>query len=173
MLIPDIDINQIEDEKMRHLVSRLLNIIEDLSANVSRLQAENQRLRDENNHLKGEQGKPTIKAKKRVTNHGSEKERRQSKKHQKTSKRDKIQINREETLKIDRDSMPVDAIFKGYEEVVVQDIRVETHNVLFRKEKFYAPSTRKTYLARFPEVIRVSLVQGYEARCWYCIMLAR
>ena len=76
MPFAEIDLTQIEDEKMRQLVGSLLNIIEDLSANVSRLQEDNQRLRDEVNHLKGEQGKPDIKPpKKPLTNHSSETER--------------------------------------------------------------------------------------------------
>jgi regulator of replication initiation timing len=146
----EIDLSQIEDEKMRHLVGSLLNIIEDLSANVSRLQEENQRLRDENNRLRGEQGKPNIKAKKSSKNHGSEKERRQIKKHEKKSKRNEIKIDREETLRVEREDLPSDAIFKGYVEVVVQDIQVSTDNILFRKEKFYAKSTGKSYLAPLP-----------------------
>ena len=147
----EFDLSQIEDEKMRHLVGGLLNIIEDLRTEVRELKAENQRLRDENNRLKGEQGKPTIKAKRSLKNHSSEKERCQSKKkHQKKSKRHEIKIDREETLKVKREDLPSDAVFKGYVEVVVQDIQVSTDNILFRKEKFYAKSTGKSYLAALP-----------------------
>jgi len=39
---------------------------------------------------------------------------------------------------------------------VEQDIVVKTDNVLFRKEKYYSPSTGKTYLAELP--------QGYEGQ---------
>ena len=147
----EFDLSQIEDEKMRHLLGGLLNIIEDLRTEVRELKVENQRLRDENNRLKGEQGKPNIKAKKTLKNHSSEQERGQSsKKHQKKSKRSQIKIDREETLKIDRECLPSDAIFKGYQEVVVQDIQVSTDNILFRKEKFYSKSTGKTYLSPLP-----------------------
>ncbi|MDQ7034077.1 MAG: transposase [Anaerolineae bacterium] len=146
----EFNLSQIEDEKMRHLVGGLLNIIEDLRTEVRAVKAENQRLRDENNRLKGEQGKPNIKAKKPLKTHSSEKERRQTKKHQKKSKRNEIKIDREETLKVAREDLPSDARFKGYEEVVIQDIQVSTDNILFRKEKFYAKSTGKTYLAPLP-----------------------
>src|SRR5207249_12182175 len=40
--------------------------------------------------------------------------------------------------------------FKGYEEVEVQDVVIRTDNVLFRKEKWYAPSTGQIYLAALP-----------------------
>jgi hypothetical protein len=42
-------------------------------------------------------------------------------------------------------------VFKGYEDVVVQDLVFRTDNVKFRKEKYYSPSTGKTYLAPLPE----------------------
>ena len=43
--------------------------------------------------------------------------------------------------------MPDDAQFKGYEETVVQDIRLTTDNVCFIKEKYYSPTQERTYLA--------------------------
>ncbi len=153
MPLAEIDLAQIEDEKMRQLVGSLLNIIEDLSANVSRLQEENQQLRDEINRLKGEQGRPDVKpnqAKKTVADYSSEKERRQPRKHQKKGKRAEIKIDREEVLAVDRAILPPDAEFKGHQEVVVQDIVLHTNNILFRKEKFYSASEGKTYLAPLP-----------------------
>jgi len=53
-------------------------------------------------------------------------------------------------LQVDRAVLPADAQFKGYEEVVVQELCITTDNVKFRKEKFYSPSTGKTYLASLP-----------------------
>jgi len=151
MPFAEIDLTQIEDEKMRQLVGSLLNIIEDLSANVSRLQEDNQRLRDEVNHLKGEQGKPDIKPpKKPLTNHSSETERHQPRKHRKKKKRAEIKIDREEVLEVDQTILPPDADFKGYHEIVVQEIALRTDNILFRKEKFHSPSEGKIYLAPMP-----------------------
>ncbi len=150
MLIPEIDLTQIEDEKMRELVGSLLNIIEDLSVNVRRLQNENQRLRDEVNHLKGEQGKPKIKPNKPLSTHSSEKERHQPKKHQKKSKRAEIKIDRQEVLKVDPSILPVDAEFKGHHENLMQEIMLCTDNVLFLREKYHSPSEGKTYLAPLP-----------------------
>lgn len=47
-------------------------------------------------------------------------------------------------------------MFKGYEDVIVQDIKLNTDNVLFRKQKYYSPSEGKTYLAELPT--------GYEGQ---------
>ena len=52
-MIEHIDLGKIIDEKMRELLKRLLNFIEQLSGRLRETQAENQRLRDENNRLKG------------------------------------------------------------------------------------------------------------------------
>ncbi len=38
----------------------------------------------------------------------------------------------------------------GYEEVIVQDIDFRTETIQFRKEKYYSPSQKRTYLAQLP-----------------------
>jgi hypothetical protein len=80
----------------------------------------------------------------------SEKERKIPKKHSKGSKNETIKIDREEILEYPQDKLPPDAEFKGYQEVIIQDIILSTDNVLFRKEKYYSPSEGKTYLAELP-----------------------
>jgi regulator of replication initiation timing len=157
-MLEDIDLNAIPDEGIRKQIRQLLNLLEKLWADLQALQEENQRLRDENNHLKGEQGKPNIKANKtastETSKHSSETERKQKRKRHASSKKAKIEINRKEVVKVRAEELPADAQFKGYVDVVVQDIVVKTDNVLFRKEKYYSPSTGKTYLAKLPS--------GYE-----------
>ena len=158
-MLEDLDLNALPDENSRELVRRLLNLIEQLSAELRKLREENQQLRDENNRLKGEQGKPNVKAnvpKPLQADQSSEKERRKPRERHKSSKKAKIVVTREETVKVDQTILPEDAEFKGYEEVVVQDVILKTDNVCFRKEKYYAASTGKTYLAELP--------QGYEGQ---------
>ena len=138
---------------MRHTVEVLLNLIEQLQLKVKGLESENQRLKDENNRLKGEQGKPDIKAKNKKgfeKKHSSEQERKTPKQHSKSSKNPTIKIDREQILEYPQDQLPEDAQFKGYEEVIIQDIILATDNVLFRKEKYYSVLERKTYLAELP-----------------------
>jgi len=47
--------------------------------------------------------------------------------------------------------LPPDAVFKGYEDVVVQDVIFRTDNILFHKEKWYSPSQHQSYLAPLPQ----------------------
>jgi len=151
-----IDLNSLQDVAgARQAIGLLFNLIEDQQALIRDLQAENQRLRDEINRLKGEQGKPDIQPNKppeppAASDHSSETERRQPQAWRKGSKLDRITINREAFLTVDPSSLPADAEFKGHEDVVVQDVRFETDNILFHKEKYYSPSARQTYLAELP-----------------------
>ena len=159
MMLENIDLSKIQDENVRQLIVRLLNLVEALSADLREAQAENQRLRDENNRLKGEQGKPQIKAnspKPARVDYSSEQERRQSKPRRKRAKKATLAIHRERTLAVDKASLPADAKFKGYEDVVVQDVVFRADNVCFHKEKYWARSTAQTYLAELP--------RGYEGQ---------
>ncbi len=161
-MLEDFDLNSIQDiEGARQAILQLLNLVEELAGENRKLREENQQLHDEINRLKREQGKPKIKANKRQsgtarTNYSSERERRKPRKRKKASKVVKIKIDREEVVRVDRAKLPPDAEFKGYEEVVVQDIKIETDNVLFRKEKFHSPTEHKSYLAELP--------MGYEGQ---------
>ena len=65
-------------------------------------------------------------------------------------KKENIKIDREEILEYPQGQLPTDAEFKGYEEVIVQDIKLSTDNILFRQQKYYSPSEKKTYLASLP-----------------------
>ncbi len=144
----------ISDERARHGFRLVLNLVEELAADNRSLREEVQRLRDENNRLKGEQGKPQIKPRKPITSesreHSSQRERHKPKDHNKGSKTNRVTIDEEKRLKVDPATLPADALSKGHEEVIIQDLIVKTHNTLFFKEKWYCPSTGKTYLAQLP-----------------------
>ena len=148
--VENVDPSTIEDEGVRQVVMTLMNLVETLSAKAIKQAEEIQRLRDEIHRLKGEQGKPTFTPKKLTPLLSSEQERRVSKPRRKANKHAQIMIVREEVLKVDEHLLPDDAEFKGYDEVIVQDIAFRTHNVRFRKEKYYSPSQKNTYLATLP-----------------------
>jgi hypothetical protein len=150
-MLDDLDLSSITDPGTRELVVRLLNIIEMLTADLRAAQAEIQQLRDEINRLKREQGQPPFQPNTPPPDHSSERERRRPLDRVKRGKRDRIAIDRTHDLAVDPAILPADAQFKGYEEVVVQDVIIRTDNVLFRKEKWYAPATGQTYLAPLPQ----------------------
>ena len=153
-MLEDLDLNSITDERVRELVQRLLNRLEDVMAELQAAQADIQRLRDEIARLKGEQGQPTIKPSMPQSppkDHSSEQERHTPKGWAKGCKTDRIPIDRENVLEVDPSRLPPDAEFKGYTDVVVQDVIFHTDNILFHKEKFYSPSQHTTYLAFLPE----------------------
>lgn len=155
-MLEHFDPNSIQDiAGARQAIVMLLNLVEELKQENEQLREENQKLRDENQRLKGEQGKPKIKAnrrskKKATRDHSSERERRQPKRRQKRSKASTIQIDREKVLEVNPEQLPADAEFKEYAAVVVQDIKVETDNIRFLKEKYHSLSEHKTYLAELP-----------------------
>jgi len=153
-MLNDLDLSGIQDERAREVIVRLLNLVEEQGRELAEARAEIQRLRDENNRLKGEQGKPTIKAKRRDPqarqDYSSEQERRQPKKREGRSKIERLTVTREEIATVDRALLPVDAEFKGYEAVVVQDLRLERETIRFHKEKYYSHTTGQSYLAALP-----------------------
>jgi len=165
-MLEDLDLSSIADERARKLVQQLLNVLEDVMADLRAAQAENQRLRDELNRLKGEQGAPAIKAntpQPPPKDHSSEQERRKPKTWSKGRKTDRIAIDREQVVQVDPTRLPSEAVFKGYEDVVVQDVIFRTDNVLFHKEKFYSPSQHQTYLASLPQGYRGQFGPGLKS----------
>jgi hypothetical protein len=167
-MVEDFDPQNIEDEGLRQVFLTLMNLVENLSAKVQEQAEEIQRLRDEVNRLKGEQGKPSIKPKKPAPVLSSEKERRESKAHHKAKKQAQVRIDRVEVVKVDQARLPHDAQFKGYEDVVVQDIEFHTENVTFRKEKYYSPSQKRTYLADLPAGYTGQF--GPKVRAWALVL---
>lgn len=142
----------------RTAVRKLLNLIEELKAENQVLREEVTRLEDEINRLKGEQGRPRIKPNKKKAgqDHSSEQERKRSKEWRKGPKNDQLRIDREEYLRLDASALPEDVEFKGYVETIVQDLRIDTDNVRFLREKYYSSSQQRTYVAPPPA--------GYEGQ---------
>src|SRR5437016_12867439 len=130
-MLENFDPNTIEDEVVRQVVLYLMNMVEKQQTTIQEQAEIIQRQNDEINRLKGEQGKPKIKANKPAPDLSSEKERRESKSHLKAKKQAEIRIDRVEVLQVDHERLPQDAEFKGYEEVIMQDIDFRTENIQF------------------------------------------
>lgn len=151
-MLNDLDINNIRDlDDSLDYIRKLLNLVETLSQENRELKHQIQELRDEINRLKGEQGKPKVKPnKKKSKQYSSEKERKKPKKRKKRRKKNRIKTHDSQICCVDKSLLPKDAQFKGYDRVVVQDIKFEAHNTLFLKEKYYSSSLNKSYLAPLP-----------------------
>jgi hypothetical protein len=152
-----LDLDLIPDPATRQAVVHLLNLVEQLHAQVLTLREENQRLKDEINRLKGEQGRPSFPTRRSKgasdapdEDLSSEKERHEPKPWQKRPKLDRFVIDRTVVLDVDPATLPPDAEFKGYEDVVVQDLRLQVETICFRKAVYYSPSRRRGFTAVLP-----------------------
>lgn len=148
-----IDVNALGEAELRVVARQLMTFVELAVARMAALETEVQLLKDEINRLKGEQGKPTFKPRggsQAPKDHSSERERRTEKPWTKGAKNAGLKIDRTEVAETTPPGLPEDAEFKGYDEVLIQDIVFRTDNVLFRRKKWYSASERKTYVAPLP-----------------------
>jgi hypothetical protein len=150
-MLEDFDPNRIEDLDTRKGGIALLNLVESQGEQIRLLKEQVQLLRDEIARLKGQQGKPDIKPNKPAIDHSSETQRKIPTVWQKKPKRDFLQVTHTCDLPVDPTTLPSDAEFKGWEEFHVQDLKLVWENICFRREKYYSPSTQKTYLAPLPK----------------------
>lgn len=162
----NIDLEAIENKEIAKAFVVLFQIIEELAAANDELRQENQKLRDENNKLKGEQGKPDIKPSNKNKDTSSERERKKHKspKQKKSkAKKYKIKIDKTEICRVDRNLLPPDAEFKGYQPVVVQEIKITTVNTQYDKEIYYSASEKKTYIAKLPQGVEGEFGPGIKS----------
>jgi hypothetical protein len=147
-----IDLAGIEDERERAIVGLLLNLVEDLRGELKKAHQEIAFLRERLRLGQGGAGKPGDKpgSSPSQQTHSSEKERKEPQERTKRAKLSEIKIDQEVKLDLDRATLPPDAKDKGYEAVVVQELRIATENVRFLRKKYYSASMGKTYLAPLP-----------------------
>jgi hypothetical protein len=150
--IARLDLASIADVGARQAIRAVLGLVEELAAENRALRAENAQLWDELRRLKGGSGRPKIPpGAGGSTDYSSEQERRPAPKTwQKGGKQDRLRIDRTERLTVDPATLPPDAVFKGYETVVVQDLVLRTDTVAFEQAVWYSPSARRSYRARRP-----------------------
>ena len=145
--LSNINPDLVQDEQIKSMLRLLLNIVESQQSEISSLKETNQALRDEINRLKGEQGKPKFKPKNKSKDISSERYTKSTDKgrEKKKGKKKNILIDKKETCKIDKSILPPDAVFKGYDTLIQQDIVFKRENTEFQIELWYSPSKNKTY----------------------------
>jgi hypothetical protein len=150
----DVDkINFDDKESVKSLIITLLNVIEQLLQENQQLRVEVQQLKDENARLKGEKGKPKISpnVSSREPKHPSTE---MSKEWTKDSKIPKIKIDRVVSLKMNPETLPPDAVYKGYSSIIIQNIRLQTDNVEYQRDHYYSPSLNRNYYAELPKDVQ-------------------
>jgi len=161
-------LSQISDEDKTPLVLQLLEVLQLQNETI-------QGLKDEIARLKGEKPKPDIKPsklEKPITKDGpgllaASEKRPGSAKKEKTKL---LEIHREEI--ICPVFIPEGAKFKGYQDYVVQDIVIKTHNIRYRLERWECPDG-KSVVGKLPaelqgshfgvDLTRFILYQYYQA----------
>jgi len=147
-----LDPNKLNDiEALRSALIQAFNFIDTIYNENQELKRQNQELKDEINRLKGEKGKPDIKPNSgKSSDISSEKRTGQQEQWKKSPKKDIIKIDNIEHCLIDKTTLPADAVFKGYETVIGQDIIFRRNNTEYRIEIWYSPSQNRTYRSNFP-----------------------
>lgn len=144
--------NELNDiNGLKAALNLTLNYIDTLHQQIQQLAKQNQELKDEINRLKGEKGKPGILPNiNKAPDISSEKHTQSKKEWKKKSKKDIIKIDNRVHCPIDRDILPADAQFKGYDKVISQDIIFKRNNTEYIVEIWYSPSQKKTFRSALP-----------------------
>ena len=116
------------------LVDRLLRVIE-------QQQAEIQALRDEIARLKGLPKRPKIRPSTLNSPHPdpSHKRKRRGKRPGSAKRNKTIALKIHETIAVPLDGLPEGTCQNGYEDFVVQDLKIEAHNICYRRLHYLLP----------------------------------
>lgn len=79
------------------------------------------------------------------------KRKRAKAKRKKAKNKNKLTIHEMQRCEIDKSQLPDDAVFKGYQSSIIQDIFIRPNNIRFEKEVFYSASQKKTFVAPLPD----------------------
>jgi len=166
-----IQIPNIAEEEKSELVVQLLEIIKQQAELI-------QELRDEIARLKGHNPKPKISPsvlEQPKRNSPKGKKRPGSKKRRKTAK---LEIHDEQ--KVVAENVPEGSNFKGYKDFVVQDLRIEAHNIRYQLECWQTPDGHYV-TAKLPshlngkhfgsELIRFALYQYHHCHATQPLLL--
>jgi hypothetical protein len=129
MLLPeDVDVAAASPEELRRLVAGLLG-------EVARLRDENAALKEEITRLKGLKGRPKLKPSGMERAMPGPASRAKSKRSKRSTIAKRV-VHEERVLAI---SAPPGSRFKGYEDFVVQDLRLEARVIRYRRQRWLTP----------------------------------
>ena len=151
-----LDLASLNDPPVKQALVVLFNLVEGLAVENEELREENEKLREENRRLKGEPKLPGVPHFKKSTKDiSSEKERKKRIQKRPARRQDKrtfkdVQVQEEKICPMDSADLPQDASFMGYEDIVVQDLKIAPHNIKFRRELYYSRSHDRWYHGLLP-----------------------
>jgi hypothetical protein len=151
-----LDLASLNDPQVKQALVVLLNLVESLVVENETVREENEQLRQENRRLKGEPKLPDVpRTKKPSKDISSEKERRKRIQKRSAKRQDNrtfkdVQVQEEKICPVDFGDLPEDARFMGYDDVVVQDLRIAPHNIKFRRELYYSRRHDRWYRGLLP-----------------------
>lgn len=157
--------NSAEDlssDELRRWVGELLT-------RLSEVEAENVALKEEIARLKGHKGRPKLKPSGMAQAAERGKGQRKGGKRRKRAKRQSPRVQDEQKLTVD---VPAGSRFKGYDDFVVQDLRLEAKVIRYRRERWLTPDGKlivaplpKGLHGHFgPELVRFILQQHHQGQ---------
>lgn len=139
---------EVPPEQRTPLVEALLRVIAQQQAEIERLRAEIAR-------LKGLPPRPTIRPSTLNQSHPdpAHKKQRRGKRPGSAKRQKTAELIIHETIPLPLEGLPEGTLQNGYEDFVVQDLRIEAHNICYRRLRYLLPDgTSRT--ARRPRMSR-------------------
>ena len=157
--------NSVEDlssDELRRWVGELLT-------RLSEVEAQNAALKEEIARLKGHKGRPKLKPSGMAQAAERGKGQRKGGKRRKRAKRQSPRVQDEQKLTVD---VPAGSRFKGYDDFVVQDLRLDAKVIRYRRERWLTPDGTlivaplpKGLHGHFgPELVRFILQQHHQGQ---------
>ena len=140
------------------VVTLLVNFSADIVDSHTQLTQEIQALQKRLNKLEGKPSQPTVRqqttGKDSNSDHSSEDERKKRNKKKARgkggSKKSQVKVDRTVELSLAAEHLPPDAIRDGIQETVIQDLQMNTDNILFKRQRYYSKKENRYYLAPLP-----------------------
>ena len=148
----------IAEKDQTPVVKGLLVLIEQMAMRIQEQDEQIEQLKDEINILKGEKKRPKFKPSKLDQETDKDKDNKSTEKSSKKGKRpgsSKKPKNSQLTIHEDKiispeGPVPEGSRFKGYQDFIVQELEIKTHNTRYRQERWVTP-TGKTLIGQLPK----------------------
>ena len=139
-----LDEDPLADARVREVVGKVLNLVEAVGCREPPPTGENQHLREIIRQLKGESTPAARPSRRR---HGISRPRKTAATHAPVAWFPRADRRSFRDIRVDEEiicpsirRVCLDAKFVGYEDVVVQDLRIQSHNIRYRLEIWDSPS---------------------------------